>query len=209
MTTGSFDTYRSHWLAIVVADNSLEKWDGSINLLLGQESHDSDHSQTSVVEFLDKALGLLFLTGVLAEAKRIKEVLRHRVRDEFRVLAELGVLSWSSSLHVVGSGGLREPLQESNKGDDLGLAQERKGIPLLRRGSSAGEHVSSHVNWPREVDSGGSDKVSNESSHGNTAVLDLGLTDEANGLLVGESSELGRKEVDGVVHLKEEKGCHG
>jgi hypothetical protein len=62
-------TYRSHWLAIVVGNKALEEWDGSLKLLLGQESEDTDLSKTSVVQFLDKTASLGLCRLVLGETE--------------------------------------------------------------------------------------------------------------------------------------------
>mmetsp|Transcript_6442 Transcript_6442/g.9296 ORF Transcript_6442/g.9296 Transcript_6442/m.9296 type:complete len:81 (+) Transcript_6442:95-337(+) len=34
---------RGHWLSSVCWNNTLEKWDGSLNLLFSKESNDADH----------------------------------------------------------------------------------------------------------------------------------------------------------------------
>jgi hypothetical protein len=108
------------------------------------------------------------------------------VRNELRVVGELREGTWGSSTHVVSSGGLREPLQESNKENDLPLGGSWKSIPLLWRGTGIEwEWCSIRRNWPWEVDSVGLDNVTDESSHGDTSVLNLSLTQKSDGFIVG------------------------
>ena len=78
--------------------------------------------------------------------------------------------------------GLREVLQEANEKDNLPLCSIRESIPLLRRRSSLkGKRSSIKSHWPREVNSVGLDNVTNEGSHSNTSVLNLGMAQESDG----------------------------
>ncbi len=142
---------------------TLKKRNGSLNLLLGKESDDTDLCQSSVVELLDKSLGLLLLGLLSGEAKGIEEVQRNRVGDKVTV-SEVGEFTGLSSTHVVSSSGLTPPLKESNEEDDLPLGGIGEGIPLLRR-RSGGVWVGGSVgrDGEGEVDSVGLNNVSCES----------------------------------------------
>jgi len=124
----------SHGLTGVVGNYTLKKRNGSLNLLLGKESDDTDLCQSSVVKLLDQSLSLLFLGLLGGEAERIEEVQGNRVGDKITV-GEVGEVTGLSSTHVMGSSGLTPPLKESNKEDDLPLGGIGEGIPLLRRRS--------------------------------------------------------------------------
>jgi len=177
--------------------------------LLGEESQNTHHGQSSVVEFLDESGSLRFCASALGEAKGVEEVQWDWVWDPFRVVTEVGEFTRSSSLHVVGAGALGEELQESDEGDDLDLSHERESIPLLRRGQHGRVAITGKVNWEWEVESGGLDDVSDKGSHGNTAMLDLGVTDEVNGLLVAESVEFKSKEIHRIPELEDRVGLGG
>jgi len=98
--------------------------------------------------------------------------------------------------------GLREPFKESDEDDDLPLSSFREGIPLLWRGtSSVWEWGSIETDWPWEVNAVRLNYVSNESSHGNTGVLDLSLTKESNGGILGLSEDGGGGKIKRIVEL--------
>ena len=80
--------------------DSLEKRDGSLHLLFGKESQDTNHCQSSIVEFLDETIRLLFLTLVFGKAKRIKEVEWDRMGNPILV-GKFGKGTRLASTHVV------------------------------------------------------------------------------------------------------------
>mmetsp|Transcript_24676 Transcript_24676/g.34827 ORF Transcript_24676/g.34827 Transcript_24676/m.34827 type:complete len:259 (-) Transcript_24676:66-842(-) len=198
---------RSHGFSIVVGNKSLKKRNGSLDLLFRQETDDTDLCKTSVVEFLNKSFGLLFLGFSSGETKGIEKVEGDRVGDELGVIGELGEGTGLSTAHVMVTGRLREPFQESNEKDDLPLGGIRKSIPLLRRGSS-GEGVRRSISGDREgeVNSVGLDDVSDEGSHGNTAVLDLSMTQEGDGGFVGLTPDGGGGQFQRIVILQNRVG---
>jgi hypothetical protein len=169
-------TERSHDLSGIRRDNSLKKRNRSGDLLLRKESKDTDLSQSAVVDLGNASSGLGFIALLAGEAEGVEKVEGDRVRDLVRV-RELGEGTRRSSLHVVGSVGLREVLQESNEEDDLPFRGIGKGVPLLwGRSSSKRERGTVEGHGPREVDSVGLHDVTDEGSHGNTSVLDLSVT---------------------------------
>ena len=157
-------------------DNTTEQRNGSGDGLLQQKSENTQHGQSSVVDFDDKSSGLGVLASVLAESERIVKVERNSVGDGG---SELRELTWLSSSHVVinldvgvrdARGKLAVDLQESNDGDDLVLGFDGKGSPLFRRRKiRARPWGSVELHGPREVEVG-LDAVSNEGGHGNTSV---------------------------------------
>ena len=88
-------------------------------------------------------------------------------------------------------------LEEANRADDLELGRRGEGIPLVRRAAGRrdvtegdGGDVRVHradrgLERPREVDTVGLDAVADERGHGDTAVLDLGVAEPADGLRGG------------------------
>lgn len=112
-------TYRCHGFSSVVRNDSLEKWDGSLYFLLGEESQNTNLGQSSIVEFLNETVRLLFLGLVLGKAKGVKEVQWDRVRNPI-LFGELWECARLASTHVVlFASGLRPPFQKSNKENDL------------------------------------------------------------------------------------------
>lgn len=162
---------RSPVVSVVALYNVCEHRDGSRHCLGCDESENTNHCQSSIVDLNLESSGLGFFALVLGESKRIEEVKRNRVGDLALQAREL--------TNLVGLVDVGEPFEESNKSDDLGLGSERKGIPLGRRGEVSGRHhVSLGGEGPWE-DKVALDNVSDESSHGNTSVLDLGLSEES------------------------------
>ena len=129
------------------------------------------------------------------------EVERHRVRD-LELVASLRRVKGRESprfaaLGVVGARGtaLREELEEADEEDDLPLARLGHLIPKLRgrlRGVVTGD-VDGELHAVRV------EAVADEAGHGDAAVLDLGLAEEADGLLVRRVPELGVREAERVV----------
>ena len=118
---------------------------------------------------------------------------------------ERGVVTGAATTHVVllvlSTAALVPKLEEAKDKDDLPLGLLGEGIPLrLGAEVGAGELVSGKGVGPGE-DEVGLDNVSDESSHGDTGVLDLGLTEEANSGLVTLSPEIALGEVEGVPEL--------
>lgn len=124
------------------------------------------------------------------------------MRNELRVLRELREFTWLASTHVVSSGGLREPLQESDHEKDLPLGNIREGIPLLWRGTSIiWEWGSIRGDWPWEVCAVGLGDVTDKGKHSNTSMLDLRVTQECDGSLVGVTPDSGAGKLKRVVEL--------
>ena len=161
----------SHDLTGVRLDNSTKNWDSSRDLGLNQESEDTQHSKTSVVDLDLKSTGLGFLTLLLAESKRIVKVEWDRVGK--RVGVEVRVVTWLSSSHVVLVGFVTDftpDFQEGNEAEDLPLGGITDFVPKLRRVGVVRERSSIHLHGPWELDSVGVDNVSNEGEHSNTSV---------------------------------------
>lgn len=55
LEVGELSLERDHWVSTVGAANTkrVQDWDGSGNLVSAQESEDTKHSQTSVVDLRD------------------------------------------------------------------------------------------------------------------------------------------------------------
>ena len=140
------------------------------------ESHDSNHSKTSVVQFTV----LLHLQSIGINIREIE--LRE---DNFR-----GV----SSLHVVGALGFTGEFTNEDHSQNLGLSGIRNGIPGIE-GLHCGKRFEGNIRaeHTREVESRGLDPVSSEGKHGNTAVLEFGGTEPSKGLV---TSNVGK--VEGV-----------
>ena len=186
-------------------DETFEKRDGAVHLLLGEETHDANHRQPSVVNFLDETLSLRLL-GPLIHFHVIKWVEEREgsgMGEEFRVLVETRVITGSTSAHVVRSSGLGEPLKEANSEDNLPLGRVRQGIPLLGRGSGiGGERSAVSGNGPGEMNTVGLNDVSDEGGHGNTSVLDFSMAEPANCRFLGVSEDGSSGEFERVVELR-------
>ena len=91
-----------------------------------------------------------------------------------------------------------EPLEESNKTNDLGLGLEGHGVPLGGRGEvGRGHHVSLGGECPGE-DVVALDDVPDKGGHGNTAVFDLGLSEESDGSFLVQAVKAGRGKIQGI-----------
>ena len=116
----------------------------------------------------------------------VPEVERHRVRDlelvaglrrvEARERARLATLGVVSAARA----GLREELEEADEEDDLPLARLRDLIPKLGRrlGGVVARDVDGELHAVRV------EAVADEAGHGDAAVLDLGVAQPADGVLV-------------------------
>jgi len=151
---------------------------GSRDVVGGDESHDTDHSKTSVVQFT--VFLCLQYIGINSREVELRE-------DNFR---------GGSSLHVVGSLGFAGKFGNEDGSQNLGLSGIRDGIPgierLHGRKRSEGDIV---TELSREVESLGLDPVSGESKHGNTSVLEFGGTEPSKGLVTSDRSESKRIEI--------------
>ena len=192
-----------HDVTIVGDGNALKGGDGSFDLVGGHEAEDTNHGKTAVVDLHIETAGLLRVVHLLVEAKGII-----KVKDEVDIVTEgleRGVVTGAATTHVVllvlSTAALVPKLEEAKDKDDLPLGLLGEGIPLrLGAEVGAGELVSGKGVGPGE-DEVGLDNVSDESSHGDTGVLDLGLTEEANSGLVTLSPEIALGEVEGVPEL--------
>ena len=91
---------------------------------------------------------------------------------------------------VSGSGNILHDgdFKETNEADDLSNSVERNGIRSLDGGNTVRvgvEGVTRVVNVSWKVDSGTGDDVSEETKHGNTAVLDLDVSETIESFLIG------------------------
>ena len=101
-------------------------------------------------------------------------------RRELSGLSSLGVVNLSTG-GPLGRCEFRVDLQESYEEHNLKLGSKRDGIPLLRGGEiGTGVGGTGHGLGPGE-DEVGLDDVSDEGSHGNTAMLDLSMTEPPDG----------------------------
>mmetsp|Transcript_3805 Transcript_3805/g.6345 ORF Transcript_3805/g.6345 Transcript_3805/m.6345 type:complete len:263 (-) Transcript_3805:46-834(-) len=201
---GELSLERNHWVARVWNSNVGEEWDGSWDGIGAQETKDTELSQSTVVDFSNQTLLLGLCGHVLVEASRVVKI-EDRV-DSITERLERWVLSRLTSLGVMGHGSsattLVPKLEHRNDGKDLPLGANRDGIPLSLRGQvsrwvcGTGKSL-----WPWE-DKVRLNTVSNESKHSNTAVLDLGLTEPANGGFVTLGPEVLFSKIEWVIKLK-------
>ena len=85
--------------------------------------------------------------------------------------------------------GLAADLQEANDAEDLHLGGGGEGIPLVGRAARRRDVAEGRAREglrPRPVDAVRLHDEANEGSHGDAAVLDLGLAQEANGGLLAD-----------------------
>ena len=94
-------------------------------------------------------------------------------------------------------------LKEGDQGENLPLGGVTDGIPKGRGVGLAGERGSVHLHGPGELDTISVDNVSDEGEHGNTAVLDLGVSQEADGGLVSSTPELSLGKVEGIIEAND------
>ena len=120
----------------------------------------------------------------------------------------LAHLSGNSSAEVVSAPGLEEDLvvelNKSGKDQELGLSPSGDSIPSLQSlgGDAAEGQIGGKVSG--EVESSANDTPSNEGSHGNTTVLELGVTEPSKSLV---RSPFGKTER--IPHLAEFSGIRG
>ena len=137
------------------------------------------------------------------DTKKGKNKLTVDKMDVVTEKSERRVLSGLTSVHVVGhlsaSTTLIPQLERRDNRENLPLGSNRDKIPLrLGAQVSRGVRGSSQSLRPGE-DEVRLNAVSDESKHGNTAVLDFSMTKESNGGLVGGSPEFGFRKVKRIV----------
>mmetsp|Transcript_19654 Transcript_19654/g.35512 ORF Transcript_19654/g.35512 Transcript_19654/m.35512 type:complete len:267 (-) Transcript_19654:17-817(-) len=199
---------RGHRVAIVRLDNTGEERNAARNLGLGKEAHDADHRKAPVVDLGDKTLGLLLRRRLGREVERVEQVERDRVRDlHVRVVHERRVHARLAALHVVGvERALAPELEERDDRDDLPLSGERDRIPLrLRRAARVRERVALQSLRPRELNSVGAREVADKRSHRNTAVLDLGVAQVANGAVLAQAPEVDLSNAERIPEARGER----
>jgi hypothetical protein len=90
-------------------------------------------------------------------------------------------LSRSSPTHVVGAPAAVKELvvefDQTGEKEHLGLTPSRDGVPSFESLGWEGSESSSVGKVSREIESGADSPPSNESSHGNTAMLDFRMTE--------------------------------
>mmetsp|Transcript_24222 Transcript_24222/g.80515 ORF Transcript_24222/g.80515 Transcript_24222/m.80515 type:complete len:303 (-) Transcript_24222:42-950(-) len=175
---------RRHHLAAVRRDLAGEGGDGARHLGLGDEGHDAEHREAAVVELGEEALLLLLRGRALAPLEGVVQVEANPVRQLVGRRVEVGHVAGLAALHVVRRAvhpDLRPPLQEADPEDDLPLCGVWELVPLLGR---AGRRDGVE-RGPRELDPVGLDDEADEPRHRDAAMLDLGVPQPADGLLVG------------------------
>jgi hypothetical protein len=193
-----------HRLAIVGLNNTGEEGNRSRSALLGEEANDAKLGKTSVVDFGSKTAGLGLLGHVLREFEGIVQVEGNGVGDSAGVRSrdEVGEVTGLATGHVmlvsVGRK-LRPELKEGDGSENLPLCGVADSIPKGRGVGLAGERRAVHLHGPGELDAVGVDDVADEGEHGNTAVLDLGVSQEANGGLIGGTPKLSLGKVERIV----------
>ena len=194
---------RSHDFAVIGLNHTLEGGDGSGNGCLRHEAKDAKHGKTAVVDLHLQAASLLLLGHVFAKLKRVVKVEGDRVGDSLsvRISDEVGEVTGLATSHVVLVifGGILGPeLKESNHGKDLPLRGVRDFVPKSRGVGVGGERTSIHLHRPGEFDPVGVGNETDESKHGNAAMLDLSVTEEANGRLFSCAPKISLGEIEGV-----------
>mmetsp|Transcript_18269 Transcript_18269/g.39257 ORF Transcript_18269/g.39257 Transcript_18269/m.39257 type:complete len:316 (-) Transcript_18269:9-956(-) len=200
-------TPRGHGLSAVRCDEALERRHGAWHSRLGDEGHDTDLGEAAVVELDEEATLLLLRRLVLGEAEGVKEI-EGRVANLLPDGLERRELARLPALHVVlVHRALAPQLEASDEEENLPLGVGRDGVPL-GGGSSGGGDVgigdARERGGPGEVDAVGLDDEADEGGHGNAAVLDLGLAEEADGprIVRGTSETLtGISEAERVPEL--------
>ena len=145
----------------------------------------------------------LLLGGVaLEEVEGVVEV-----EDELRALAlDRGVVAREAALGVVGREDLAVRLEHADDHEDLELAVEGDGVPLLR-GREAGLVAAEREDLVRARDElRRAREVAEEGGHGDAAVLDLGVAEVADGALVAEAPEVGVEGAERVPAMRRAVG---
>jgi len=162
------------------------------------KSKDTHHGGTSLVQLNSTLLQLgLLIEGIPSEVNGTVA----EVTDE---------LSSGDILHD-------KELKETNKGDNLSESSAGDGVGSRDGGPSVGEGVegvSGVVNVSGEVDSSAGDDVTQEGELGDTAMLDLDVTETVESLLVGiieesEGIEESKRRLDTELVLESSEGGGG
>ena len=127
-----------------------------------------------------------------------------RVRQASWSTDEVREVTRLSSTHVVlvfRSRKFAPEFQETDQSKDLPFGIVTNSIPKSRWVGFRRERCSIHLHGPREFDAVGMNNVSNEGKHGNSSVLNLGVTKEANRFFVGGSPEGGFSQVQRIIEL--------
>jgi hypothetical protein len=187
---------RSHRISTVRNNSSklLQSRYRSGNLVRSEESKDSKHGKTSIIDLSLQSTSLSILGLILVESKWIV-----KVKNKVDIVTEglcRGVLSRLSGSSVMisrsisSSTGLIEDFEECDDSENLPLGSCGDHVPLLFGGEVGGWAGGSvHVLCPGE-DEVGLDAVSYESEHGNATVFDFGVTEEADGSFISHSVEV-------------------
>jgi hypothetical protein len=135
----------------------------------------------------------------------VPEVERHRVRD-LELVAGLGAVERGerarlAALGVVRAAGarLREELEEADEEDNLPLARLRDLVPEF--GRRLGGVVTRDVDG--QLDAVRVEAVADEAGHRDAAVLDLGVAQPADRVLVAAAPEVGVSEAERVVEAND------
>ena len=114
---------------------------------------------------------------------------------------KVGIVTGLATSHVVlmvGSGKFGPELKESNHANDLPLRGVRDFVPKSRGVGVGGERTSIHLHRPGKLEPVGVGNETDESKHGNAAMLDLSVTEEANGRLFSCAPKISLGEIEGV-----------
>merc|ERR1719163_2019854 len=202
-------------------DDTLERRHRPGNRTLAEDAHQTDHCEAAIVDLNLQLLRLPLVTLVLVEAERIVQVQRSRVGQKWPALRVFERpdprLSFLTLRQIEGreEAGLATPhvvatlprtpghrrfgvvLEETDGQEDLPLGFIRDALPKRRRADSwSAQLVAGHL--PRKVDAVRVDTVTDEPSHRDAAVLDLGVAQEADGRFVRLIPELTLSKVERV-----------
>mmetsp|Transcript_10082 Transcript_10082/g.24665 ORF Transcript_10082/g.24665 Transcript_10082/m.24665 type:complete len:282 (-) Transcript_10082:33-878(-) len=188
-----------HHLAVVWRDHALQRRHGAGHLGLGHKRHDAKHREAAVVDLRQEAPRLLLRRHLRLQAKGVEEVERHRVRHAS--VGELGVLARHAARHVVRLDALAEQLKEANEAQDLQLRRRGERVPLRRGRRDLGNRRVRQVRLqvPREVDAVRAHDEADKRGHRDAAMLDLGMTQPADRLLLRKRLVRARRERKRIV----------
>mmetsp|Transcript_16143 Transcript_16143/g.37626 ORF Transcript_16143/g.37626 Transcript_16143/m.37626 type:complete len:273 (+) Transcript_16143:60-878(+) len=185
---------RGHDGAVVVRQLASDERYRALNLGLGEEAEKAHHGRASVVDFHDAALLLLLRVHLLREPKWVKEVEREDpalAANERRVVARLaaahvvlGLVLVLLRLELV----LIPPLEDADGEDDLPLAALRDRVPERRHAAHLLElrpRLAVHGHGERPGEALLVHEEPHKAGHGDAAVLELSLADEADGRIIG------------------------
>jgi len=169
---------------LVESGKSRKCGDRPLDTVGGDESHDSDHCETSVVQFT----GLLCLQcfGINSREVEFRE-------NNFRGL---------SSLHVVSSLGFTGKFGNEDSSQNLSLSSIRNGIPSIE-GLHGREGFERNITaeLTGEVESLRLNDVSGKRKHGNTAVLQFSSTEPSKGFVTSNVSKIERNKFFFIIFI--------